>query len=201
MPLAVFTALVGLSVAPGHIHPVIGFHRTVVHRRGRTQHAAAGAAAAALWSRSMVRSPSRGRRCPFLRYHSGPLGSLRWLCARAAEVIESATWSFSAAFGCDALCLRLAISGHSVSTGQCPLLRVKRKSRRMIAMSAFDQSGYEQALTGHPLQLATHFLCPQKFSRPLTTDSTDHRSDYRGRVHTGFQIAPLGRTYRARSNR
>jgi hypothetical protein len=25
MSLAVFTALVGLSVAPGHIHPVIGF--------------------------------------------------------------------------------------------------------------------------------------------------------------------------------
>jgi hypothetical protein len=26
-------------------------------------------------------------------------------------------------------------------------------------------------------------LCPREFSRPLTTDSTDHRSDYRGRAY------------------
>ena len=43
MSLVVFTALVGLVVAPGHVHPVIGFDRAAVHRgrrrrRRRAQH-------------------------------------------------------------------------------------------------------------------------------------------------------------------
>ena len=33
MSLAVFTALVGLSVAPGHIHPVIGFNYMLKDRQ------------------------------------------------------------------------------------------------------------------------------------------------------------------------
>ena len=43
MSLVVFTALVGLLVAPGHVHPVIGLDRVAVHRgrrrrRRRAQH-------------------------------------------------------------------------------------------------------------------------------------------------------------------
>ena len=41
MSLVVFTALVGLVVAPGHMHPVIGVHRAALHRgrRGRGRRA------------------------------------------------------------------------------------------------------------------------------------------------------------------
>ena len=35
MSLVVFTALVGLAVAPGHMHPVIGVHRAALHRHRR----------------------------------------------------------------------------------------------------------------------------------------------------------------------
>ena len=43
MSLVVFTALVGLVVAPGHMHPVLGVHRAALHRgrrrrRRRAQH-------------------------------------------------------------------------------------------------------------------------------------------------------------------
>ena len=43
MSLVVFTALVGLVVAPGHVHPVLGVHRAALHRgrrrrRRRAQH-------------------------------------------------------------------------------------------------------------------------------------------------------------------
>ncbi len=43
MSLVVFTALVGLVVAPGHVHPVIGLDRADLHRgrrrrRGRAQY-------------------------------------------------------------------------------------------------------------------------------------------------------------------
>ena len=43
MSLVVFTALVGLVVAPGHLHPVLGFTALLVHRgrrrrRRRAQH-------------------------------------------------------------------------------------------------------------------------------------------------------------------